>query len=195
MSPIAPNDEAFRKEVRKVLPYLLAGPILGIACVGIYALAEGGLLTFGVGLLVGVAALLSGGLLGFLFAVPRTGTTDNRSRRFTSNSNLEQISDWLTKILVGLGLAQFNRVIDASRVVVDNIASALGSHDSSATFAACDLAIFSASGFLGVYVLTRIYLGPVFAQSEEAMEDFVQALVNERVADIRAGGSGRFEVQ
>ncbi len=74
-----------------------------------------------------LAATLAGGIAGFVFAIPRLLTRDDlgddaprstgeaegegapRRRRparrpLAGNSNLEEVSDWLTKILVGLGL-------------------------------------------------------------------------------------------
>jgi hypothetical protein len=73
-----------------------------------------------VALLVAGAAFLGGALLGFLFGIPRSlaveatpaGTTaepveaGQRAALYRSNTNLEQISDWLTKILVGVGLVE-----------------------------------------------------------------------------------------
>jgi hypothetical protein len=72
------------------------------------------------GLAVASAAEVSGALLGFLFGIPRVLAADQSrnhdSRRnqmsdaIIANTNLEQISDWLTKILVGVGLTQFGEL-------------------------------------------------------------------------------------
>jgi hypothetical protein len=83
----------------------------------------------GLGILVAGAALLSGFLLGFIFAIPRMGegererrvavshvkgdptadtSTQNDSMPF--NENLVQISDWLTKIIVGVGLVELHSI-------------------------------------------------------------------------------------
>src|SRR5215467_1406061 len=79
--------------------------------------------------LLGAAFASIGALLGFIFGIPRSpkvqaatqGATQPPStpsgsststaaqpddNRFTPNTNLEEISDWLTKILVGAGLVQ-----------------------------------------------------------------------------------------
>jgi hypothetical protein len=77
---------------------------------------------FGVGMLVAGAALLSGYLLGFVFAVPRVGDRQGKATAAGQggvqpsafevpnnplyNGNLVEISDWLTKILVGVGLVE-----------------------------------------------------------------------------------------
>jgi hypothetical protein len=82
---------------------------------------------FGVGMLVAGAAMLSGFLLGFIFAIPRMGglrartTTadpngpevlDSHDRRTSPqpNDNLVEISDWLTKIIVGVGLIELHTI-------------------------------------------------------------------------------------
>ncbi|MGB7546167.1 MAG: hypothetical protein WBM14_00325 [Terracidiphilus sp.] len=81
----------------------------------------------GVGVLVAGAALLSGFLMGFIFAIPRVG--DHKGRTTTAqpegtqtpnsdappdsvlfNANLVEISDWLTKIIVGVGLVELHSI-------------------------------------------------------------------------------------
>ncbi len=60
------------------------------------------------------ACLCAGGFVGFLFGIPRfapqseresavAARAATRSGGWQSNSNLVEISDWLTKIIVGLG--------------------------------------------------------------------------------------------
>lgn len=104
-----------------------------------YAADNGGfkvfLLAFGTSLVVSAAATAVGCLLGFLFGIPRSlqGSAPVRSseprpsaagspdqprtaasvaRAFMSNTSLEEISDWLTKIIIGLGLVQFQLLIE-----------------------------------------------------------------------------------
>jgi uncharacterized membrane protein len=54
--------------------------------------------------------LAVGGLLGFLFAVPRSNTKTPSRDILRPNRNIEAVSDWLTKILVGLGLVNFRDI-------------------------------------------------------------------------------------
>jgi hypothetical protein len=71
---------------------------------------------FGTALAIAAASGLVGGLLGFLFGIPRTvqGTGASTSGpQYDANTNLEQVSDWLTKILVGVGLVQIGRALPA----------------------------------------------------------------------------------
>src|SRR5579859_2701369 len=47
------------------------------------------------------AAFLSGGLLGFLFGIPKAATSAAPAdSEYMANTNLEQISNWLTTIVV-----------------------------------------------------------------------------------------------
>ena len=75
----------------------------------------------GVGVLVGAAALAAGVLTGFIFGIPREGSpknagdqdaaaADGQTNPITSNSNLVEISDWLTKIIVGVGLVELRSI-------------------------------------------------------------------------------------
>ncbi|MET3413800.1 tetratricopeptide repeat protein [Methylobacterium sp. 1030] len=91
---------------------------------------------------IGLAGALLGGLAGFLFGIPRLLTRDGQLaslarrepaevtgpavvspssppaagfRPLQGNSNLEEISDWVTKILVGLGLVHAGQVTDTAK--------------------------------------------------------------------------------
>jgi hypothetical protein len=67
------------------------------------------------GLLWSGACLFAGALVGFLFGIPKT-TQDPKAASGTVevqqkvNTNLEDISDWMTKIFVGLGLSQIAKI-------------------------------------------------------------------------------------
>ena len=103
---------------------ILIAIFLGLFCLIVNGF--GSLSSFTVGLLLAAASLSVGGLAGFLFGVPRSLQTpvlppvggDGRSQkqadeiaaRYATNTNLEQISDWLTKILVGVGLTQIGTI-------------------------------------------------------------------------------------
>src|SRR5258708_114242 len=89
-------------------------PLILVLFVGIVALVALGwtrpntVESVSVALFIGGAALTSGAVFGFLFGIPRanqeektTGLTGEfRDRLYQVNTNLEQISDWLTKIIV-----------------------------------------------------------------------------------------------
>jgi tetratricopeptide (TPR) repeat protein len=122
-----------------------------------------------VSLLTGLAALVAGALLGFLFGIPRAlqrqeGTTDEQGRiaRYAVNTNLEQISDWLTKILVGLGLIQLGRIGTQFSRLSTVVGANIGAGTSGAFIAGAEMVFFSIWGFLIGYLLTRTYLTAAF---------------------------------
>ena len=107
----------------------LAG--FGCALILIYALrflASGdSARIFAIAVLVAGAALSAGFLVGFIFGIPRVGgkavaeaaavpggarasAYETETASVTPNSNLVEISDWLTKIIVGVGLVELNSI-------------------------------------------------------------------------------------
>src|SRR5260370_6660853 len=85
-------------------------------------------------LLVGAGAISVGGLLGFLFGMPRGPVTsltpqeDGNSEpsvRYQPSNNLEQVSDWLTKILIGVGLVELRQLGGALNALGHAVESSL----------------------------------------------------------------------
>src|SRR6267142_3576429 len=135
----AASDQPKRKEVPKrkedlsqVYVTFIVLASLGVLGALLYAITisekwSAGFAIFGGSVLISGAFSFVGGLIGFLFAIPRsrqdqltvqaqpTSTPDADTARqrlsdYAANTNLEQISDWLTKILVGIGLVQFGDI-------------------------------------------------------------------------------------
>ncbi|HEX6372833.1 MAG TPA: hypothetical protein VF006_28180 [Longimicrobium sp.] len=112
--------------------------------------------------------LAVGGLLGFLFGIPRV-TLDGTDRvTHRPNSNVEIVSDWLTKIIVGVGLLQFHslgRFVD--RVSTD-LGQALGGGNAAraSSFARALIVYFFIAGVIQGYLLTRMYLSERFEEFE-----------------------------
>ncbi len=123
-------------------------------------------------LAVAGSALAMGGLLGFLFGIPRSrmrlGTdsegqpsenlsTTQSNPRYGDNDSLEQISDWLTKILLGAGLAQISSVSGALNLLSTTIVKSISSdnYDSSGLFGVSVFIVYIVSGFVGGYLWAR----------------------------------------
>jgi hypothetical protein len=162
-----------------------------------------------IGILVSGASATFGGLLGFLFGIPRTLQQEGSSSsalesegktnyektmpdtNYRANTNLEQISDWLTKILVGVGLTQMT-VIPGKLVTISNaIATEYGTARGSRSFALTVIVFFLICGFLFSYLWTRLYLPGAFRQAdlgvlalrvERAASEVKQ--VNQKLRDI-----------
>ena len=130
----------------------------------------------GVGLLVGAAASMLGVLVGFLFGLPRTSADPPPAGRLSSNTNLDQVSDWLTKILVGLGLVQIGRVGSGLNDVAEAVAPGLGDAASAKTFAFALLVYSLITGFLVGYLSTRIGVTMRLKQVEDLLAAKVELL-------------------
>lgn len=172
--------------------FIAASPLVAILAVLIYALSgdiNGGP-TFwsvlGVGIALVAAATFAGVLLGFLFGLPKTldrptaSTPTTRRARLATNTNLDQISDWLTKILVGLGLVQLGKVTHGMSTIGDSLKPALGNGAGAKSFAVALLIYSVVDGFLIGYIWTRIDLSKRFRRAAEDLDPFeaeaVQAL-------------------
>jgi hypothetical protein len=145
-------------------------PLAALIAIVIYSWGDWDI--FAVALLLAGGATVAGGLLGFLFGIPRAlagpeqGDDAGTRRGYLPNTNLEQISDWLTKILVGVGLVQFTTLARHIGDLIDFLGPSLGGDPRGRAFAGATIAVFSISGFLAFYLVTRLYLGRAFAQAD-----------------------------
>lgn len=143
---------------------------------GIYALAtQGGGETLASGLMFAAAALVTGALFGFLFGVPRELATpsvvksaDGKALASSSpNTNLEQVSDWLTKILLGATLTQLGNIGSALSHLFTAEAPAIGGRSGVAMAGAINI-FMAGIGFLFGWLHTRLFLGKLMDQLDAA---------------------------
>jgi len=138
-----------------------------------------------------LATLASGALIGFLFGIPRVLQETNAPQlsepakadsnqtltkpvyRMQVNTNLEQISDWLTKIIVGFGLIQLRLLPDYLNRLSLFIASGLGSGAQAQVLSIAIILYFFVVGFLGGYLMTRIYLAQAFSRADWGAQNTV----------------------
>jgi hypothetical protein len=124
---------------------------------------------FGAGVLIAGASFFIGGFLGFLFGIPKTVKLQSTSgsspppsgenrEMYTENTNLEDVSDWLTKIIIGVGLVELTQIPGFINQFAEMIAPALGGVPSSGPFGIAILVYYSLIGFLMVYLATRGYM-------------------------------------
>jgi hypothetical protein len=131
------------------------------------------------GLLLALAALVAGALTGFLFAIPRalqqsdSTTSGDATGRYAVNTNLEQISDWLTKILVGVGLVELSQVPQGFSRLSNTLAPGFGTSPSSPLIAGVVMTLFGLWGFFLGYLLTRTYLTAAFKHFDTVSPDAV----------------------
>jgi hypothetical protein len=118
---------------------------------------------FGTALAIGSSAYFTGGIVGFLFGVPRTvqGTTLSKGiTQYRGNTNLEQVSDWLTKIIVGIGLVQIGHIVPALSKFAESMKAPLGGLPSSGAFGLGLAISYALLGFFYFYFWSRsIFVG------------------------------------
>ncbi|SFL38953.1 hypothetical protein SAMN05216357_12121 [Porphyromonadaceae bacterium KH3CP3RA] len=131
---------------------------------------------FGLLVIITFACMLSGGLLGFLFGIPKLNRNYNpredydRSTKYMPNTNLEDVSDWLTKIIIGVTLTQLGKIPGYLQSLADYLIdnSSLMLQVDSARPLLIALIIYSlVAGFITGYFYTRIYLPNLFSIMEE----------------------------
>ncbi len=109
--------------------------------------------SLGCGVLIAGASLSGGGFLGFLFGIPSI-TQDPRAR-IKYNDNLVQISDWLTKIIVGVGLTQLYRIPGKVLQVGEAFQANFGAGDWGRNIAISIICYFFLLGFFMMYFWTK----------------------------------------
>jgi hypothetical protein len=114
-------------------------------------------IVFGTILAIAGAAFLTGGVVGLLFGVPRTVRTSGQptEERYESNTNLEQVSDWLTKIIIGVGLVQIGHAGPILTKLGETLKAPLGGQPSSAAFGLALTIFYTLLGFLLYYLWAR----------------------------------------
>jgi len=98
------------------------------------------------------------------------------------NTNLEEISDWLTKILVGVGLTQLSKIPGQFWLAAGKFAEAFSGAPGSPAgqaVAAVLMVHFLVTGFFFGYLLTRLFLTGAFIRAERLPLEEVRAMVQE----------------
>ena len=137
----------------------------------------------GIAMSTAIAAFLSGCLIGFLFGIPRvvssgqlrhdtgqfrrdkgSGQPAPSSNVYTPSSNLAEVSDWLTKLLLGAGLVQLTRLGPPISHLIDSVAAGLapataagGANSAAKVMAGAILFGYVAIGMLDAYVVTTVW--------------------------------------
>lgn len=136
------------------------------------ALATAGLWAF--------ACLAAGSLLGFLFGVPKVVVDtegDGKAMRQRAgltahlpNTNLDSISDWLTKAIVGVGLVELREIPRMILRAAEFVAGGAAATPMARSTAAALIVLFLSLGFIGGYVNTRLYFAAAFKKVEDQEE-------------------------
>jgi hypothetical protein len=133
-------------------------------------------------LLLAMAAFVVGGLIGFLFGIPKALTDANAPKGepqegspspganrlgYQPSTNLEQVSDWLTKILIGVGLVELANLGAALGKLGDRVAASLkGAVMGANVVTEVVVVAFAVVGFLSTFLWTRLYYGTIQALTD-----------------------------
>ncbi len=189
------DDQAFRS-FRRMSRVVLVAQAAGLAAVLVFSLQATSAVTLAavasVGVMIAVAGFAVGGLFGFVFGIPRSlqeplrppattgdvadpaadeGAARAARVRYAGNTSLEQISDWLTKIIVGVGLTQLANVPGALGAFGELMGPPLGGFPGSTVLAPLELVFFGIGGFFLGYLWTRLYLVSLYVESDEAAQE------------------------
>jgi hypothetical protein len=184
--PADPDTRAL-KDFRKFIGVFVVLCFLwvGLAAGSTASLSIALRLLAGCGLLAS-AAFISGTVLGFVFGIPRSLASTSASiaqkaipaaldRSSTPapiissvrpNTNLEQISDWLTKVLVGVGLTQLGKLGAYAQALAHTLGPSLEPLPHAGVMAVSICGAFSSVGFSWGYIESRTTLMRVFGDQD-----------------------------
>jgi hypothetical protein len=147
-----------------------------------------------------VSATIFGGIVGFIFAIPNVNQEKNENsvnlnsrKNYTINSNLNQVSDWLTKIIIGATLINFKEITKSLYKYSLDVDTQLGSIYIKQSVVALVIIGFSAFGFLAGYMITRIIWSPAFVRADSELDLLRQEIIdlkeeNEKLKKAAPGG-------
>ncbi len=190
------DDEAEFRDLVRVSAVLGALTALGLLLTFVYGVRASGW-TFQPHLLWALALWALGTAAGFLFAIPKVlqrdrpapaaappasggsapSATDPGSSQSSSsavayqqrvNTNLEEISDWLTKIIVGTGLIELRNLDEYVYRLGQTIVAGLPA-PTNPSFGMSIALFFLGVGFLFGYLVTRLYIQGALARAERGL--------------------------
>jgi hypothetical protein len=157
--------------------------LLGVAA---FSTAEGWRSSLGIGvtaLLLAAAAWLVGSILGFLFGLPRARLTDQvtvpggpnpqgaaqpslSAARYLANANLIKVSDWLTTIVIGLGLVNLGKAVPALKNLAEALNEPLGASPYAGVVGLSLVVAGVIAGFMLAYLWTSMSVRQLLEEIE-----------------------------
>lgn len=167
--------------------------------------------TLSITLSIGGSSLVFGSFFGILFGIPRSAqrrsernefvllsdknTNEDKKQkngldtsktsstnRYSDNTNIEEISDWLTKIIIGIGLVQLRTIPDILRSLTNSLNKVLG--DGNGIFGISIILLLSISGFFIGYLCSRLFLPGAFTRTLLHQLDQKQSELDQKQSDI-----------
>jgi hypothetical protein len=131
-----------------------------------------------------------GAILGFLFGLPRERLSDQlsvptlnvtaapgqastslASAHYLASSNLNKVSDWLTTIVIGLGLVNLGNALPALRLLAAALQAPLGGGPYTGALGIATMIVALIGGFLVLYLFTTIRVRQLLEETERQSDD------------------------
>lgn len=159
------DDTTARRQVFGALTLLIISALLGV---GLYLIDNKQ--SIGLAALIGAGTMVCGGFLGFLFGIPRSRSVQATDATYQPNTNLEQVSDWLTKIIIGVSLVEMRTIASSVYELVGQLK--VGFDMEHAYPFVWALLIFNFFfGLISGYLITRVHLPLMFARADQSIND------------------------
>ena len=163
---------------------------------GLYAAAAaGGWFHIATTTLWALASLAVGAFIGLLFGIPRVKAAtapaaDPKAAAPAAsaahaevNNNLIEVSDWLTKIIVGVGLVQLSSLPAKLKMVATPLAACLQG-DCGLAAAIAIIIFFGFAGFLAGYINARTFITAMFVVFDRQLDDADRGKLNALQATV-----------
>jgi hypothetical protein len=153
---------------------------------------------FSIGLLIAGTSYAIGILMGFLFGIPKLitqqgGSISTTGSYYSDNDNLVQISDWLTKIIVGVGLTQLIKIPGYLQSLGGYLQICFAKDYVGGIVSVSTVIYFLIFGFLMSYLWTRLYFRKMLSLTEDDInkvkqqkENASNALIDEYTGSINS---------
>ena len=136
---------------------------------------------FGSGVMLGSASLVCGAMIGFLFHIPRVSSRPQTGAahgepgpiaqndgaagiRASETSNLQKVADWLTNIIVGIGLVELKAMPGHLKSFGEFLGPLMGTEVHSKLSAILILLYALALGFFVGYLFSRLFVDPAVSE-------------------------------
>jgi len=197
-SPSLAGDKIQRGVLVITLSMLIAMIVISIL-LGVHTHSGGAGVTV---FLLFVAAMAVGAALGFLFGLPRARVADltgdggeisaaatKASTYYLTNSNLIKVSDWLTTIVIGLGLVNIGKVVPALRDLGHALHEPLGGTAYAGAVGISVLVVGLIAGFVLDYLWTSIRMRELLEEAERQNQQTVPELRNQTLGEAKETAS------
>jgi hypothetical protein len=146
-----------------------------------------------------LACLIAGAAGGFLFGIPKIVQNGHADAQNTAaqaedqgqyqqqvNTNLTEISDWLTKIIIGLGLINLAKIPRYLTGTASTLANGIdhGNPSSVIALAYALIVCFTILGFLFGYITTRLFLAGAFSRADQQAISKLQVTLESTQAQV-----------